>query len=877
MNGSYDATVPSGDRVARHGRDGRTATFVTVSASRCSRLRQASPTTSHEARLRPGLKQQEGTRGTPRTAASTLHARSARSVAAATSPSRSAGCPGGCAAATPPVARGTTSRSPSRPSTFANGDTTARLGVDGTWRHDGSGALRVTAPRLFLDTLAGGVRAAGPLRRRRSISTPRPRHARATRASRHSDRLKRPGRTRQLREAAGRIDYAARCSTSTSGSTSRRASGSPPSAKCRSACSRRAVRAADRRHRQVEHDRPRPHRRADRRRPQRQRRDHARRAGDRHQPRSALRRHGHIAERRISGRADRRRTTRTDGRPFTLATDRITVESLHIEDTRRPPARRSRQPRHARTARRRPRRSTSRRTHSRWCATSSARSTSTRPCSCAAASKRRGSPATSRSAAASCKVDEILARTLFQPYATEQTTISEVDAVAALNPWDRLGLDVALHVPKTLRLTGDSVQVSPGTPIGLGNINLRVARRPVPLQGSGGSRSRHRIVRPGHRHLRVPGPPVRHRSSELDQLPRRPRSRGLRHRDARHLRRGDARHHHRPAQAAGAAAREHAAARRVRHPVADRVQHVDQPALGRAAAGAGRARRRAGRRVPRAAPRGGGSNEIGLDIFEIEPGEFGSDAKVTIGEEIAPGLVARFSRQFGQEAYDEATVEYYLSRLFGCARRSPTRSRSSRRRRSGASSARASTCCSFSASENRASSCFASQSPAARFSFRLKSLDARWQVPCTCTAAEVRNVIHRSRIVFTVGALAVASAAAATMPWQTWKPVTACLLCGVQDSGEAVVATPTDAAGGVSWRRRRDCTHATQRAHTHQDALPGSLERTRKNSAHRTIGISIPGRLPKGWQPWGNASGAVALLRVRNLGTVRPRAAGCGD
>ena len=38
-------------------------------------------------------------------------------------------------------------------------------------------------------------------------------------------------------------------------------------------------------------------------------------------------------------------------------------------------------------------------------------------------------------------------------------------------------------------------------------------------------------------------------------------------------------------------------------------------------------------------------------------------SKVTVGEEIAPGLVARFSRQFGPEPYDEATLEYYLSRL----------------------------------------------------------------------------------------------------------------------------------------------------------------------------------------------------------------------
>ena len=30
---------------------------------------------------------------------------------------------------------------------------------------------------------------------------------------------------------------------------------------------------------------------------------------------------------------------------------------------------------------------------------------------------------------------------------------------------------------------------------------------------------------------------------------------------------------------------------------------------------------------------------------------------------IAPGLIARFSRQFGQDPYDEATVEYYLSRI----------------------------------------------------------------------------------------------------------------------------------------------------------------------------------------------------------------------
>jgi len=56
---------------------------------------------------------------------------------------------------------------------------------------------------------------------------------------------------------------------------------------------------------------------------------------------------------------------------------------------------------------------------------------------------------------------------------------------------------------------------------------------------------------------------------------------------------------------------------------------------------------------------------LGLETLGIEPaGDSGTGPKVTIGQEIAPGLVARFSRQFGQEPYDEAIVEYYLSRLF---------------------------------------------------------------------------------------------------------------------------------------------------------------------------------------------------------------------
>ena len=47
-----------------------------------------------------------------------------------------------------------------------------------------------------------------------------------------------------------------------------------------------------------------------------------------------------------------------------------------------------------------------------------------------------------------------------------------------------------------------------------------------------------------------------------------------------------------------------------------------------------------------------------------EPGSLpGEGPRVTIGQEIAPGLLARFSRQFGPEPYDEATLEYYLSKI----------------------------------------------------------------------------------------------------------------------------------------------------------------------------------------------------------------------
>ena len=72
-------------------------------------------------------------------------------------------------------------------------------------------------------------------------------------------------------------------------------------------------------------------------------------------------------------------------------------------------------------------------------------------------------------------VDRILDRTLFQPYSTTASAAApseEPDPIRVINPWQRMGLNIELHVPGTLRMIGDNVQVSQGTPLGLGDINL---------------------------------------------------------------------------------------------------------------------------------------------------------------------------------------------------------------------------------------------------------------------------------------------------------------------------------------------------------------------------------------------------------------------
>jgi len=261
------------------------------------------------------------------------------------------------------------------------------------------------------------------------------------------------------------------------------------------------------------------------------------------------------------------------------------------------------------------------------------------------------------------KVDEILDRTLYRPYAT-QPVGPAVDAVSALNPWERLGLNIELHVPNTLRMTGREVQVATASPIGLGSINLKVLGdlylfknpgQPLYVTGSfdqvtgtyvfqgrpfeldptssinfrgdlipevyvtvnrliSGVEARVTISGPlNEPELRLASTPPLEQSDVLSLIVFNASASDLNSEQQRDL-----------AIRAGALAAGFLAT-----PLVNAVQQ-----------------------------------SLGLQILEIEaPQNSSAGARVTVGQELAPGLVARFSRQFGSNEYDEATIEYQLSRL----------------------------------------------------------------------------------------------------------------------------------------------------------------------------------------------------------------------
>jgi translocation and assembly module TamB len=266
------------------------------------------------------------------------------------------------------------------------------------------------------------------------------------------------------------------------------------------------------------------------------------------------------------------------------------------------------------------------------------------------------------------KVDEILQRVLFQPYSEEAAPVltpADIDAVVALNPWDRLGLDLSLHVTQSMRLTGKNVQVSQNTPIGLGDINLRAGgdlylykepRQPLSVTGSldalSGSyvfQGRRFTVEEGRSSINFHGDldpeiwitvtrlisgvttnvtvagPLHQPELRLSSTP------PLDSSDILSL--------------------------IVFNTSTNQLNATQQQELV-VRAGAIAAGFLAGPLLSTV------QSEIGIQTLEIDPGgDFGTGPKVTVGNELAPGLVAQFSRQFGSDPYDEATIEYYLSRI----------------------------------------------------------------------------------------------------------------------------------------------------------------------------------------------------------------------
>lgn len=261
-------------------------------------------------------------------------------------------------------------------------------------------------------------------------------------------------------------------------------------------------------------------------------------------------------------------------------------------------------------------------------------------------------------------VDRILDRALFQPYSTQAAIPVELDPIVALNPWQRLGLDLELHVPGTLRMIGENVQVSPGTPLGLGNINLRAfgdlylykdPAQPMYVNGSFDSVSGTYVFQ-GRRFDLDPSSSINFRGDlnpELYVTVNRTIS-GV---ETRVSILGPLAQPELRLASTPPLDPSDILSLIVFNTSTNELSALQQQQL------AVRAGTLAAGFI--AAPMVSAlERTLGIDTLEIEPGaDIRGGPRVTVGNEIAPGLVARFSRQFGEADYDEATLEYYLSRL----------------------------------------------------------------------------------------------------------------------------------------------------------------------------------------------------------------------
>jgi translocation and assembly module TamB len=264
-------------------------------------------------------------------------------------------------------------------------------------------------------------------------------------------------------------------------------------------------------------------------------------------------------------------------------------------------------------------------------------------------------------------VDTILDRTLFRPYATEAAAppVADIDALAALNAWDRLGLDFELRVPSTLEMTGDNVQVAAGTPLGLGSFNLRVLgdlyfykdpAQPLYVTGSFDSVTGNYAFQ-GRRFDLNPISSINFRGDLVPEMFI-DVSRLISGVETRVTISGSLREPELRLASTPPLESSDILSLIVFGTTTNELNTSQQEEL-----------------AVRAGTLAAGflatplivaiERSLGLEILEIEaPDALSGGPRVTVGDELAPGLVARFSRQFGRDEYDEATVEYQLSRIF---------------------------------------------------------------------------------------------------------------------------------------------------------------------------------------------------------------------
>jgi len=233
-----------------------------------------------------------------------------------------------------------------------------------------------------------------------------------------------------------------------------------------------------------------------------------------------------------------------------------------------------------------------------------------------------------------------------------------------LNPWDRVGLNLQLTIPGTLRMTGDEVQIRSGTPLGLGSFNLRAIgdlyfyKDPgdeMYVTGSLDSVSGTYAFQ-GRRFDIDPASSINFhgdRNPDLYVSVAREISGVLTHVNIL----GTLQQPELQLTSTPPLDPSDVLSLIVFGTSTNSLSGIQQQQLairaGALAAGF--------LTTPLV---GALEKSLGLDILEIEaPSDSRSGPRVTIGDEIAPGLLARFSRQFGIEEYDEAVIEYYLSRI----------------------------------------------------------------------------------------------------------------------------------------------------------------------------------------------------------------------